>query len=146
MKSLRFGVHPIKSRRKNKNGQTSKTDPPDLGEVAIWNEYGTATIPPRPAFRMGLEAAVKKHKKLLDAQLKNIAQLVLTGRHIDIDRNLTVLLTQIGRSAKKETQDIIRAGSTTPNAPSTIARKGFDHPLYEEGVLLENVDYEVIDE
>lgn len=146
MKTLIFGVHPIKyPAKKLKSGKTSSVKPADLGEVAIWNEYGTENAPPRPAFRMGLEEGIKKNQKMIDAQMRNIAQRVLTGRTSEIDQSLKVMLTQIGKSAKAETQRIIREGLTAPNAPATVAKKGFDHPLYETGLLLKNVDYEVTD-
>jgi len=147
MKNLIFGVKPVKyPKKKLKDGTYSKTEPEDLGVVAIWNEYGTSNAPPRPAFRMGLEEAQRKNKPMIQAQLKNIAQRVLSGRKSDLDKSLTVLLTQIGRSAKAETRRIIREGETVGNAPATIARKGFDHPLFETGLLLDNVEYEVRDE
>ena len=112
-----------------------------VGQVAIINEYGTETIPPRPAFRIGLERSVAKNKKLIDAALKNITNHLLTGRKDSIERQLTQALTQIGRSAKKETKDIIKQGSMSPNAPLTIKKKGFDHPLWETGLLYESVEY-----
>lgn len=112
-----------------------------VGQVAIINEYGTETIPPRPAFRIGLERSVAKNKKLIDAALKNITNHLLTGRKDSIERQLTQALTQIGRSAKKETKDIIKQGSMTPNAPLTIKKKGFDHPLWETGLLHDSVEY-----
>ncbi len=112
-----------------------------VGQVAIINEYGTETIPPRPAFRIGLERSVTKNKKLIDAALKNITNHLLTGRKDSIQRQLTQALTQIGKSAKKETKDIIKQGSMTPNAPLTIKKKGFDHPLWETGLLYESVEY-----
>ena len=112
-----------------------------VGQVAIINEYGTETIPPRPAFRIGLERSVAKNKKLIDAALKNITNHLLTGRKDSIERQLTQALTQIGRSAKKETKDIIKQGSMTPNAPLTIRKKGFDHPLWETGLLHDSVEY-----
>lgn len=144
MKELVFGVHPVKyPKKKLKSGKDSKSDPADLGEVAIWNEYGTRTAPPRPAFRMGLESALKTNKKFIESQLKNITQRILQGRTAEIDRSLTVVLTQIGSSAKAKTKEIIKSGLTTTNAPSTIARKGFNRPLSETGLLLEHVDYEV---
>lgn len=146
MKKLIFGVRPIKyPKKKLKKGGTSKVTPPDLGMVAIWNEYGTDKIPPRPAFRTGLEESQRINKKLIQAQVKNIAQRILQGRKSEIDRSLTVVLTQIGKSAVSATKEIIKNGSTTPNAPLTIANKGFDHPLFETGLLLENVTYEVIE-
>lgn len=162
MKNLIFGVHPVQypakpgagtGRARTLKGKIKrflgiKIKPLDLGTVAIWNEYGTENAPPRPAFRMGLEESIKRNQKMIDAQMRNITQRVLTGRASEIDRSLTVLLTQIGKSAKAETQRIIRSGSTEgieKNAQMTIDRKGFDHPLYETGLLLKNVDYEVRD-
>ena len=112
-----------------------------MGQVAIINEYGTETIPPRPAFRIGLERSVTKNKKLIDAALKNITNHLLTGRKDSIQRQLTQALTQIGKSAKKETKDIIKQGSMSPNAPLTIKKKGFDHPLWETGLLHDSVEY-----
>ena len=131
MIKLEFGV--IKNKYPEKNIS--------VGQVAIINEYGTETIPPRPAFRIGLERSVAKNKKLIDAALKNITNHLLTGRKDSIERQLTQALTQIGRSAKKETKDIIKQGSMTPNAPLTIRKKGFDHPLWETGLLHDSVEY-----
>ncbi len=131
MIKLEFGVTNNKYPEKNIS----------VGQVAIINEYGTETIPPRPAFRIGLERSVAKNKKLIDAALKNITNHLLTGRKDSIERQLTQALTQIGRSAKKETKDIIKQGSMTPNAPLTIRKKGFDHPLWETGLLHDSVEY-----
>ena len=131
MVKLEFGVTNNKYPEKNIS----------VGQVAIINEYGTETIPPRPAFRIGLERSVTKNKKLIDAALKNITNHLLTGRKDSIQRQLTQALTQIGKSAKKETKDIIKQGSMSPNAPLTIKKKGFDHPLWETGLLHDSVDY-----
>jgi hypothetical protein len=142
MKSMIFGVNNVQV---EKDGNVVS-----LGEIAIWNEYGTKKIPPRPAFRMGLEGAMKTRKPNIEAFLKNLSVMVLNGqmesRRSDLDQRLKILLTGIGQSAVKETKEIIKMGSTTPNAPATIAKKGFDHPLYHTGTLLDNVNYEVIDE
>lgn len=132
MKDLVFGVR-----------DANYPDGTALSDVAIWNEYGTRTSPPRPAFRMGLEEAQRKNKKLIDAQLKNIANRILTGRTVDMDKSVTGIMHAVGKTAKAATKEIIRSGSTAPNAPSTAARKGGSHPLYETGLLLDNVDYEV---
>lgn len=131
MIKLEFGVTNNKYPEKNIS----------VGQVAIINEYGTETIPPRPAFRIGLERSVTKNKKLIDAALKNITNHLLTGRKDSIQRQLTQALTQIGKSAKKETKDIIKQGSMSPNAPLTIKKKGFDHPLWETGLLHDSVEY-----
>lgn len=137
MINLEFGVNNSKYPRKDIT----------VGEVAIINEYGTEDIPPRPAFKKGLDDSVKSNKKLIDAALKNFVNHMLTGRKDSIKRNLTQALTQIGRSAKKNTKDIIKAGSMSPgNAQSTIDRKGFDHPLWETGLLHDSVDYKISEE
>lgn len=133
--SLTFGV----SDAKYTKGQQQV----NVRDVAIWNEYGTGKIPPRPAFRQGLEAGIAKNRKLIDAQLRNITQRMLSGRSGEVEKSLIVMLTQIGKSAKARTKEIIRTGSETPNAPATVAKKGFNHPLYETGLLLDHVDYEV---
>lgn len=138
MISLAFGV---KDKTIKKGNQTIT-----LGKIATYNEYGTENAPPRPAFREGFEYAVKANKKLIEAQLKNITKRLIEGRKEDMTKSLTVLLTQVGRMAKAKTKEIIEQGTTTPNAESTIARKGFDHPLYETGELLKGVDYEVYSE
>ena len=133
---LIFGVTPANYK---KEGQK----PINVSEVAIIQEYGTEKIPPRPAFRRGLEIGLAKNKKMTQAALRNIVRRTLQGRSAEINRNLTTLLTQIGKSAKAATKEIIKSGDETPNAPATIAKKGFDHPLFETGLLLEHVDYEV---
>jgi len=135
--SLSFGVNPGTYPKKG------SATPVNVADVALYLEYGTEKIPPRPAFRRGVEHSLTKNKKLTQAQLRNITQRILRGRTPEINRSLTVLLTQIGKSAKAKTQEIIKTGDEAPNAPATVAKKGFNHPLYETGLLLASVDYEV---
>lgn len=137
MKELVFGVTPAVYPKKG------NAKPVNVSQIAVIQEYGTEKIPPRPAFRRGIEFALAKNKKLIGAQLKNITQRILSGRSAEIDKSLTVMLTQIGKSAKAKTKEIIKSGSEAPNAPATVARKGFNHPLFETGLLLEHVEYEV---
>lgn len=125
----------------------SYPDGTSLGDVAIWNEYGTETIPPRPANRMGLERAVMKNKKMVQGYLRNIGMAALMKdknivQKLSRERKIK-LFTQIGRSARKETRDIIASGSTAPNAPATVKKKGFNHPLVETWKYHDNVNYEV---
>lgn len=124
-----------------------QNDGKSLHDIALYNEFGTENIPPRPAFRLGTEAAMKTRKPQIQAFLKNVFR---SGMQKNKKLNSKfmlgreqILLTGIGQSAVKEIKDIIKAGSTLPNAPATVRKKGFDHPLYETGVLLENVNYVV---
>lgn len=113
-----------------------------LSDVARWNEWGTETIPPRPAFRMGAERAIKKNKKLIQSALKNMIRS--RGRSkADFEKVEFKLLWSLGRSAVKETRDIIKRGETVANAPATISHKGFDHPLRETGLLEKSLTFEI---
>ncbi len=114
-----------------------------LAKIARWNEFGTETIPPRPAFRMAMERTIKKNKKRIQAFLKNT--IVSKGRKDKsyFERLETVLFTSIGQQAAKEVREIIKSGETVTNAPATVAKKGFNHPLFETGTLQKNIQYKV---
>lgn len=114
-----------------------------LSDVAKWNEWGTQLIPPRPAFRMGAERALKTRKAQIQAALKNICLAKKRGDKKTIALNIRNVMTGIGQSAASEVKKIINSGETVHNAPATVAKKGFDHPLFETGVLAKNIIYEV---
>lgn len=122
-------------------------DGKSLGDIVEWNEYGTELIPPRPANRIGMDIAVNRHKKMIQAYVKNYLMAIKMKDKKQslalINKRKKVLFTQIGRSAVKEVKSIISSGSTVGNAPATIKKKGFDHPLYETGLYLDNVNFEV---
>lgn len=121
---------------KKSNGETES-----LAQIAAWNHFGTETIPPRPFARMAMEETVEKNKKRFQAYFKNmIAMRGDAGAQKQLE---TVLLTSIGQQAAKRAKDIILNSETYPNAPATIAKKGFDHPLYVNGKMAENVAYKV---
>ena len=137
MVKLEFGVTNIKYPKKDIS----------TGEVAVILEYGTDEIPPVPAFKMGLDKSVKDNKKLIDATLRNAVNHMLTGRKDSLKRNLTQALTQVGRSAKKNTKDLIKSVNLKHgNAQSTIDRKGFDNRDWETGLLHDSVEYLVSEE
>ena len=54
-------------------------------------------------------------------------------------------MAQVGEAIAGQLRESITTFSTPANAPSTIARKGFDKPLVETGHLLASVSYEVKD-
>lgn len=133
---LKFGV---------KDGNYAK-EGASVKDVALWNEYGTEKTPPRPAFRMGAEYALEANRKMIGAQLQNIVRRGLQGRATEAERSFKVLFTAIGNSAVSKTKELISSGSVPPpNAPATVAKKGFDRPLFETGLLSKSVAYEVIE-
>lgn len=43
-------------------------------------------------------------------------------------------------------ENIMRGDRFVPNAPATVRRKGFNHPLYEHGDLVNSITYQVVEE
>ena len=104
-----------------------------ISQVATWNEYGTSRIPSRPFIAIatdenkGWQSEVKKQ----------------VGR-IKSSADVNGALNTIGKKMKEDIKSIIGdRGKLRPNAPSTIAKKGFVAPLLDTGKLEEAIDYEV---
>ena len=118
-----------------------------VSDVLAYNHYGTETIPPRPVLRMGAERIAGKFvKERLEAYLKNVAEYTKRGRMADVKQAEKVFLQDMGRQAVTEAKKIIEnGGELQRNAPSTIAKKGFNRPLYETGTLLKKLSYDVSD-
>ena len=93
--------------------------------AAAINEYGypAGGIPERPAWRAAAEAI---KERLRGTPLPNA---------LEADR--------IGRDAVETLKKTITEWSEPPNAPSTVARKGFDDPLIETRKLVDSIDHEV---
>lgn len=112
--------------------------------VAFWNEYGTKRkkdgkrvqhIPPRPFIRISFDDHNNEWVKEADTQL---TAMVNSGK------TTNGALNAVGRLMKKDIKKIIGDKSKLEhNAPSTIARKGFDKPLYETGKLKAAIDFKV---
>lgn len=107
--------------------------PVSVAQVAAWNEYGTSTIPARPAIRNGLEGGKVQIGKAFDAA----AKAILDGKPVQQALGVVGLLGQalIRRS--------ITATFSPPNSPRTIAAKGSDHPLIDSGQYRQSIDFEV---
>lgn len=83
-------------------------------QVAVWNEFGTGTIPERPAIRTG-------SKVIADAMAALGAALL--GRLIDGTITLDRALDLLGLKAQAGLRKSIRDWTDPPNAPSTIMAK-----------------------
>jgi hypothetical protein len=92
------------------------------------------TIPPRPFMRL---AARNFMTKRLGLQ-KRITDKVMKG-----EISAAQALGQIGLALENEVIKSIKDGKWTPNAPSTIKRKGFDKPLIETGLMWKSVSSKV---
>lgn len=113
-----------------------------LADVARWNEFGTELSPPRPAFRVGTENAVKNSKDLIKNYLRELVNPKMTPQ--TLKQMEKTFMANIATRCEKAVKKIIKDGSTSPNAPSTIAKKGFNHPLKETELLYKNVKAVVV--
>jgi hypothetical protein len=92
-------------------------------------------IPARPFMRM----AWSMFNARRGAIQKRLATDLVSGK-ITIDK----ALGQIGLELEACIVRSIRNGNWTPNAPSTVAKKGFDKPLIESSHMLQSVSSQVI--
>lgn len=106
-------------------------DGTNVAQVAYWNEYGTSKMPPRPFFRSmiadkspGWGVALGKSLKATDYDVIKSLRLVGTG------------------IAGQLTQSVVDF-KTPGNAPSTIARKGFDKPLVDTGQMQRSPNFDL---
>lgn len=106
-------------------------DGTSVAMVAAANEFGTATIPPRPFFR----AMVQKNSGKWPINLRTA--LTETGG------DAATSLGLVGQEIQEELQDSIRSNVPPPNAPSTVEAKGFDRTLIDTGHMLNTVKHNV---
>ena len=102
-----------------------------VAQVAFWNEYGTATAPARPFFRTTIAERSGDWGDVFKAGLKLYA---MDGRKA---------LRLLGQSMRDDIESAIAQWDSPSNADSTVARKGFDKPLVDTGIMQRAVDYEV---
>lgn len=154
---VKVGVLESAGTHKDEDGKPSGLT---VANIAVFNEFGTNTIPARPAIRYSALILMEPMKALSDKILEG----VVTGR-LTIDTGLTLM----GEKAKAEIKKVITDWDTPPNAPSTIkakARKkgrasinaagkkgakekeaamsGFDNPLIDTSQYRNSIDYEKV--
>ncbi|HHK5577007.1 TPA: hypothetical protein ACQUH6_001816 [Neisseria polysaccharea] len=110
------------------------SDGESVAQVAFWNEYGTATVPPRPFFRN----TIAEHK---DEWPKQAAEM-LEANGGDVRQ----ALADMGEVVKGQIKMTIQDFREPPNAAATVKQKGFDKPLIDTGTLWRSIDCEVADE
>ncbi len=99
--------------------------------VAFWNEFGTIRSPPRPFFRQMIAKESPKWPKKM-AKAAEITNF--DGAKV---------LALMGEDIKGALQHSINTFTVPGNAPSTIARKGFDKPLIDTAHMLNSITYKV---
>ena len=120
-----------------KDASNTYPDGTTTGQVAVWNHFGTDTIPARP-FISGPIEGQQTEIRALQARL---AKGVFEGK-LEIPQALEF----IGRDLTSRIQKGIVDGIPPPNAPSTIAQKKSSKPLIDTSQLLQSISYEVREE
>lgn len=87
-----------------------------VAQVAFWNEFGTARIPPRPFLR----SAIARNKS---------AWIETARAALSRELNARAALELVGEKARGDIVMSITTLSTPPNTLATIARKGSSNPL-----------------
>jgi hypothetical protein len=121
--------------RGEKGGQRPDPKGPTVAEYATMNEFGTAHVPERSAFRAAFDANEEQYVRRFRDGLK----LVLDGKDT-IERFLGI----IGLQVVSDIQSRIEAGPFVPNSPYTIRRKGSSKPLIDTARLKNSIDFELV--
>lgn len=103
----------------------------ELVTIAAANEYGTDTIPPRPFLRTSLSEHGRKWSRGMTAAAKAKAR--------GDDAGASQVLRELGIVAVSDVQTTILEHGWTPNADSTIARKGSSQPLVDDSQLVQSI-------
>jgi hypothetical protein len=100
--------------------------------VAFWNEYGTRTSPVRAFFR----TTVSEQKKNWVLSVQNLMKMHKDPKQV---------MGLIGVHMQEQIVQSINTWSDPPNSAYTIAKKGFDKPLVERGIMMRSIKSEVGD-
>ena len=98
--------------------------------VAFWNEYGTRTSPVRAFFR----TTVSENKKNWVLSVQNLMKM---------HNNPKQVMGLIGVHMQEQIVQSINTWTDPPNSAYTIAKKGFDKPLVERGIMMRSIKSEV---
>lgn len=113
------------------HGEATEEDGTDICDIAAWNELGTVNMPSRPFMRMSVDDNESKINSFLQASAKKIVR----------GASAEQILKEIGIFQKDLVQEKITEGSFTPNAESTIRKKGSSKPLIDTGRMRQSVNY-----
>jgi len=116
----------------------AKGEPDDSGadtlEVAMFNEFGTSTIPARPFMKSSFDNHQTEIQQFVASTVNGVALGALDVR---------TATNRVGVYMKGLIQEEIVNGNWTPNAPSTIKKKGSSQPLIDSGHMRQSVQYVV---
>ena len=98
-------------------------------EVAVYNNFGTDTIPRRPFMEKAAKAMAEPVGKLLEKRMAG----AISG----------TVLEEAGALAAGIIKEVIMDLDSPPNAPATIAKKKSSNPLIDTGAMRQHVTWQV---
>jgi len=104
-----------------------------LGQVAIYNEFGTSKIPSRPFIRGPFDAH-EGYRSLVTSLMKRMVDGAIT-----IESALNILGAAVAQGMIKG----INSHTYAENAESTADRKLSDTPLVDTGDLRDHITYKI---
>lgn len=110
--------------RKPGDGETSA--PATMDEVALFNEFGTATIPPRPFLRNAQKKAAERG-----------GEIVQSGLNAGL--SMGAIMKNVAEGLQNLIVESIEDNIPPPNAESTVAKKGSSHTLIDTSQLRASV-------
>ena len=131
-------------RKTSKSGKKSKRktivenrDGPTIAQYAAWNEYGTkdGRIPARPFIRNWIDNNREKIEKTQARLFKQVCEGKISAEEA---------VAKLGQFAQDGIKRYIITGNFTPNAESTVQRKGSSRPLIDTGVMRNSIRYQVV--
>lgn len=114
------------------SGENS-TDGTDLLDIAIYNEFGTETIPSRPFMRQTAD----ENRRKAGIVGERYYDMILSGQMSPFRA-----LGSIGQWYQDVNRKALRDTPWTPNAPATVAKKGSNQPLVNKGRLVNAIRWE----
>lgn len=103
---------------------SGRQDGVDILDIAIWNHFGTAKIPPRPFL---FDASIK-YAHDVGVAMGAAARAVGMGTVSKLNA-----LQQLGQFHENQVRAHLRSGEFVANAPSTIKKKKSSIPLVDQG-------------
>jgi hypothetical protein len=106
----------------------------ETASIALWNEFGTRTIPSRPFMRSTLDRNAQEYGRLIQRE---------ASKRMLQDNGEIGALTAVGFRVTNDLKKAITSWSDPENAPSTVDQKGENNPLIDTGTMRAAVTFEV---
>ncbi len=110
-----------------------------LAEIAMYNEFGTRTIPARPFMRSTIDAQDAAMQKLF----ANNVEKMLSGKGKGKNLSVAAILELVGARLASAIQRKITSIRSPRNAKSTIKKKGSSNPLIDTGAMRQAISWRV---